>query len=446
MPAVPAHTAPDQCPGALRMFAASDGLIARVRLAGSPLTVAQARAIGAMADQLGDGQVLFTTRANVQLRGLTDAGAAAFVDRVREIGLLPSDTHERARNIVVSPLGTAAPLEALARALDQALCAEPALATLSGRWLIGLDDGSGDIASLPLDVTAQVQGSRVVLALGRHHDETVWDVGPAADPQSVARLLADVCAAWVAVRDARPDTPWNVDDLDHVGWDALRDKVSRLLPRATAQVRRRSTEPRLAGVVREESVPGGSRTSGAGPGTVTLVLKAPLAAISAAGWLAACDVAAEAAGTLAVTPWHTTVIAGVAADVASAALADLARVGWVVDPADPWLRVHACTGRPACAKSRADVQLRAREIVGDLAADASTAHQPPAGHRLPLMISGCARQCGHPATPHLAVVASSDDSFAVRVHDGSHDTQRGLEHGTLSAAQVRSMARGEGST
>lgn len=427
-PVLERHAVPDKCPGALRMFEASDGKIARVRLAGSPMTVAQARLLGDLADELGDGHVLFTTRANVQLRGLSEDDAAQFPERVEAAGLLPSRTHERTRNVVVSPLtgiDGRADVIPVAQALDRAICAAPELTGLAGRFLIGLDDGSGDVASLPLDLTAQVHHDQLVLALGSGRDEDTHAVGPLADPAAMAATLADVCRVWLAVRADHAEEVWNVDDLSPAARDDLHDRVGASLQPADQAVRRATEQPRLAGTVPD------------GDARVAVLAKAPMAAISSAGWRAACDVAEQGDGQLRVTPWHAVVIRAVPADQAAALRETLARTGWATDPADPWLDVHACTGLPLCARSHADVQARAQDLVDSLGTE------PLDG--LPVMWSGCARQCGHPATAHHALVATGTDEFEMFLHDGSHAPQQGPSRERVSSGQAIALLTTAGS-
>ncbi|WP_409485534.1 hypothetical protein [Arsenicicoccus dermatophilus] len=428
-PVLERHSVPDKCPGALRMFQASDGKIARVRLAGSPLTAEQAEAIGELADTLGDGQVLFTTRANVQLRGLDDEGSQTFATRVAELGLLPSTTHERTRNVVVSPLtglGDGHPdVVPVARALDAAIQASPALAGLAGRFLVGLDDGDGFLAALPLDLTAQVRGDELVCALGTHEDDQVYAVGALAEPAAVAGLLARICETWLEVKAARGEEVWNIDDLSAAGRAELHERVGRLTDRAEGRVERATRQPRLAAVVAEQA-----------DGTVTVAAKAPLAAIGSPGWRLAAAVARGAADQIRVTPWHAIVVPGVAADRAPEVLTALAEAGWAVDPASPWLDVHACTGLPQCARSHADVQEHARALV-----DAQ--HGALAG--LPVMLSGCGRQCGHPATPHHAFVAQGTEDYSTFLHDGSHEPQESPVREMVSPGQIHALITTTGS-
>ena len=57
-----------------------------------------------IAQQFGSGDLQLTSRASMQLRGLPDPVPDSLIRAVREAGFLPSDTHERVRNIVASPL------------------------------------------------------------------------------------------------------------------------------------------------------------------------------------------------------------------------------------------------------------------------------------------------------------------------------------------------------
>jgi len=142
----------DACPGALRLHAAADGPLARVRLPGGQLTGGQLRVLGDLAERCGDGGLELTSRANVQLRALTSADPAELAARLSAAGLLPSATHETVRNIA-APALAGAPVRALVAELDRRLCADPALAALPGRFLFAIGEVTldADVAAIPTD-------------------------------------------------------------------------------------------------------------------------------------------------------------------------------------------------------------------------------------------------------------------------------------------------------
>ncbi|MEU9007654.1 cobalamin biosynthesis protein CobG, partial [Streptomyces sp. NPDC048551] len=147
----------DACPGALRLHAADDGYLARVRIPGGLLDGAAALLLADAADRLGDGHIDLTSRGNAQLRGLGAGCGGELAAVLERAGLLPAPSHERVRNIVVSPLtgldGSGRPdVSGWVAELDGLLCADPAAAGLSGRFLFALDDGRGDVAALAGDV------------------------------------------------------------------------------------------------------------------------------------------------------------------------------------------------------------------------------------------------------------------------------------------------------
>jgi sulfite reductase beta subunit-like hemoprotein len=149
----------DRCPGVLRLHEAADGLLARVRLPGGRLRPAQLRAVAVSAGR-GNGIIELTSRASLQIRGLSDGAVSAILE---DAGLLPSVTHERVRNILASPLAGRHPrsswdTDATVDQLDAAICADPELAGLSGRFLFGVDDGAG-LLGHPVDVLVGPGGS-----------------------------------------------------------------------------------------------------------------------------------------------------------------------------------------------------------------------------------------------------------------------------------------------
>ncbi|MFD9129237.1 hypothetical protein [Kitasatospora sp. NPDC059571] len=156
--AVPDRGRSDACPGALRLHTADDGALARIRVPGGMLTDHQLLALADAAEALGDGRPETTSRGNVQLRGLASTCGGELADRLRAVGLLPSETHERVRNIVASPTAGLdgaghADTAAWVRELDAGLCAAPWAAALSGKFLFAQHDGRAGVAPRPPGVT-----------------------------------------------------------------------------------------------------------------------------------------------------------------------------------------------------------------------------------------------------------------------------------------------------
>jgi sulfite reductase beta subunit-like hemoprotein len=142
------HTAvvPDRCPGVLRLHEAADGWLARVRVPGGRIAPEGLEAIAAVALR-GNGIIELTSRASVQVRGLDAGDGDACAGHLAPAGLLPAPSHERARNILASPVAGRHPAstvdaDAVVRSLDAAICADPELAQLSGRFLFAVLDGS----------------------------------------------------------------------------------------------------------------------------------------------------------------------------------------------------------------------------------------------------------------------------------------------------------------
>jgi precorrin-3B synthase len=133
-----------------------------------------------------------------------------FVETVTALGLLPVPTHERVRNIVVSPLtgrlGGAADLRTTARLLDEGLRADPALAALPARFLFCLDD-RGDLHDRPCDLAAVAvdQGRARLVAAGLG--------GKVVDLEDVPRLLLGLARRFVELRGTGPTAPWHVSEL-----------------------------------------------------------------------------------------------------------------------------------------------------------------------------------------------------------------------------------------
>ncbi|WP_019354746.1 precorrin-3B synthase [Streptomyces sp. AA1529] len=404
----------DACPGALRLHRADDGGLARVRVPGGVLDVAQAAALHAAATRLGSGELHLTSRGNVQLRGLREDAGPDLAELLSSAGLLPSPAHERVRNIVASPLSGLdgsghRDVAGQLTELDQLLCESEALRELSGRFLFAVDDGRGDVAALGADVTllAEPDGT-ALLYFGADRDAGVLRV---ADEHAAA---AAVVAAETFLDAARESglRAWRVADLAVTGAELARRTALRLgagvreaplgsLPAAPA-LGPRAEQIRTAQIT-EAPVPGPVT----GPsGAVALSVLAPLGRLTGRQWeLLTRTAEREGDGTLRMTPWRGVVVPGLTRSRASGVRTALGAAGLVTDPASPWRGAGACAGRPGCAKSLTDVRA---DAAAALARPGPVPGPGSGSFALPVYWSGCERRCGHPRGDRVEVVAGAD--------------------------------------
>ncbi|MEU0884623.1 hypothetical protein ABZ345_39040 [Lentzea sp. NPDC005914] len=311
---------PDACPGAVELHAAADGGLARIRVPGGTLSAAQWDVIRVASMDLGDGTLELTSRANLQIRGLADG--VELGARLRAAGLLPSDTHERIRNIIAAPLEDNQPL---VDALDAALCADQELAGLPGRFLVtvgapvsGLGGDFGLVAG-----TAGTSAPTALLLAGRDTGIRVDD--PVDALLTAARLFQQLRGP-----------AWRLSEVD----DGVRKITEHFgtadAPRITPAVTPVAPSPTTPGV------PLGRLDAHLLPGV-----------------------------PVRLTPWRGLVVP-----------AGTDTTGLITDPASPWHGVSACAGRPGCAKSLSDVRADARAWV-EASHDTNASHHTHAPGRVP---------------------------------------------------------------
>ncbi|MGS2642248.1 precorrin-3B synthase [Streptosporangium sp. LJ11] len=521
----------DACPGALQVHAAADGGLARVRVPGGRLTPFQLRELAEAAAAYGGGVIELTSRANVQVRGLgpedPDSGTGdGFATRMARAGLLPSATHERIRNILASPLtgldgptepsgpagpsgpnrssgadtpdstgisdrphyprgGGIADVTPLIGELDRRLCARPALAALPGRFMFALDDGRGDVAGLGADAGILLTGpDEAALILAG------TDTGLRVPPAGAVTALLAAAEAFLDELATRDVTAWRIAELPGgPSLIAARVRTALGVPGTTPfdPVRPRVVTLGPVGVL--GSTDGTRSGTGAGGGTdpasgtgdgdarVALGVAIPLGRLTSALALLLAD--AASGGEIRLTPWRGVVLPGLdRAEVAGTA-ARLEAAGLVVDPASPWIGVTACTGRPGCAKSLADVQADAAAAIAVSTATAvavgtatavavgttsppavpppavapppavppgrerfgsGPSVAPPSGNgpgtdTLPVHWAGCGRRCGRPRG-RVADVVATGDGYRLEL-DGTDLTCSGIEETAAALAAAR---------
>lgn len=366
----------DGCPGVLRLHAAADGHLARVRLPGGRL---DGPALDALAEaaSLGNDVVELTSRAGMQVRGLPPDAADALARILTRGGLLPSLAHDRVRNILAAPLAgraptALAPVDGIVEALDRALCADPALAEMPGRFLFAVDDGTQGLDPIRADV--ELVAERDVFRLHLDGLATSLAVGPAHVPETAL----GAARAFLALRAQDADGAWRVREL-RGGARRLAEHLGLTLATPRSQT---VINTRRLGIALQRD------------GLLSLAVLPPLARLDRAQLLVLAERSRAFDAGVRVSPWRTLTFLDVPPSAAMGLLEDLRALGLVVSAGSGWAGLSACAGLGACARARVDVRAAAaaRARVRD--------ESSPAEHW-----SACERRCGEPTDAPVRVVA-----------------------------------------
>ena len=122
-----------------------DGLVVRVRPYGGRLEAAQVAGLAELAERYGNGLIDVTSRANLQIRGVSEQGHRRLIEGLALLGLIDPDPDiEARRNIVVTPFWNSGDeTAALAAELEEAL-ADSTL-DLPTKFGFAIDDGKSRV-------------------------------------------------------------------------------------------------------------------------------------------------------------------------------------------------------------------------------------------------------------------------------------------------------------
>ncbi|TXN45460.1 precorrin-3B synthase, partial [Methylobacterium sp. WL119] len=163
---VPRRVLPDAanrrgwCPSLARPMPTGDGLLARIHPPLGILTRAQIRAVAAASRAFGNGHVDVTARANLQLRGVTEATRPALVAALGGAGLgdMRADGGPQ-RLTLTSPLagltGEAVDVRAMASAIE---AHGLAIAGLPPKTLVLIEGGGTDLSGIAADIHVRATG------------------------------------------------------------------------------------------------------------------------------------------------------------------------------------------------------------------------------------------------------------------------------------------------
>lgn len=381
-----------RCPGVLDPMETGDGWLLRVRVPGGVISTTSMRAVAEVASEYGSGSLDITSRANLQIRGVSagvvDQASGALV----EAGLAVADPGIDAfRAVVASPITGHDPTAAIG---TEAIVAEivgrlTADGTRSAgappsKFGIVIDDGGAwrlghldaDLRLRCSDATASEMPTWAVAVRG-----CPTPIGTTTCPLDVAVRVARLCAAHGARLDVVVDQlglAAVVETLDipqrfRVGDGGGAETDLQLSDRP-------SPDPPLLGVVEHPD-----------PARVNVIAAPFLGRLDAVTLRSVADLverhAAPSSNRSAVrlTTAHSIAVVGVPADGAAALLEAFGHLGFVVDATDRRAAVSACVGTAGCASAHLDTTTAALEVIG-------RADRLDRVH-----LSACSKGCGAPA-------------------------------------------------
>ena len=334
------------CPGALRPMESGDGLVVRIRPRLARLTAEQMHGLAQAALSHGNGAINLTSRANLQLRGVTPESYSPLIAQLDGLGLVDADVQsESRRNVIVSPFQTESAVHILAEGLYETLANGP---ELPGKFGFAVDIGPTRVLA---DASADIRLERgpeglILRADGRPGGQDVT----LATAVSAAVQMANWFVASGGTSGGRGRM------ADHVGRVALPFETTVLpVPKACAA---------LPGTTQHGTLIAFEF------GTLRAEVLMELAQMTPQAY---------------VTPWRMLLI-----DATTVA----PHPGMITKADDPRLRVLACTGAPGCPQALQDTRTLARRL----------APAVPLGKIL--HVSGCGKGCAHPGLADLTLSAT----------------------------------------
>lgn len=339
------------CPGALRPMESGDGWVVRIRAHGGRLTGDALARIAALARAHGNGLIDLSARGNLQIRGATPHSHPALIDGLRALDLIDDDaSREARRNILVTPFwregdGT----DVLAAGLEAALSDGP---DLPGKFGFALDIGPMPVlAGASADIRLERGAGGLMLRA-----DGAFRALPVSPVTAVPAMMA--LARWFltsgGVRDGRG--------------------------RMAAHLARVDPPPEFGTLIVARPAPVRQSPGPVSGGVLVALRFGQVEAETLA-------VLAEKVQGVRLTPWRMLLLEGLAE------APDLP--GLIRDPADPMLRVVACTGVPGCPQAWQPTRALATRL----------APHVPAGQVL--HVSGCGKGCAHPGPADLTLTATA---------------------------------------
>ncbi len=379
----------------LRIVAALDGGICRIKLAGGSITAPQALAVAEAAQQYAHGVIEATNRGNLQIRGIGEQ-QDALIQTLLGAGLGPSNLEsDDVRNLMLSPSAGLDPqmlfdTRPLAAQILAALESNPRFHDLSPKFAISLDGGEGLVMlEHPHDLwlcALQIEGE-TLLAFG-------FAGCPGQDSPLAAVPIEHGLELVLAVLElfldtARPEQVRMRQLLAETPAEQLLEHLAARLSVAL-KIDQKITDWRRASVATDQHIGiyPQRETDKVAVGGV-----APLGRLDPEMLTAIAQLAAEMGdGSLRLTPWQSVLLPNIPTEQAQDVLSRLQAAGLLCSAEQALAHMIACTGSTDCSKGLADTKGDARILAAQLQKN---------GLSRPVHLTACKRSC---AAAHRAPV------------------------------------------
>jgi precorrin-3B synthase len=349
------------CPGALQPMRSGDGLVVRIRPHGGRIDAKQATGIAELAERHGNGLIDLTNRANLQIRGVSDASHPPLIEGLARLGLLDGDPQSEARrNILITPFWTEGDeIASIAAELERALATGPV--GLPTKFGFVIDCGRERVlagASADVRIERDTSGQLIVRVDGAELGRPVTKT----EAVNVALAFAEWFVSSGGVHGSRGRM------AAHIGAGATPPQA----------LRGHARPARSLALLHPGLYPQGTMF-GVAFGQMTH---------AALGYLG------DRASGLRMTPWRMMLAEGMHEMPACD--------GLIAQADDPILRVVACSGAPRCREAHADTRALAAALAPRIASDAR------------LHVSGCVKGCAHAGPASITLVATSEGFDLIR--------------------------------
>jgi precorrin-3B synthase len=345
------------------------------------------------ARRFGNGHIDLTRRANLQIRGVSEASLPNLHGVIAGLGLLDeSPEGEAVRNVMINPLAGIDPAEVLDirsvdRELARRLTSEKSLWALPTKFGFIVDGGGAlTLAEQRADVrlAAVGDGPDVAVAVGIETRTGVEWLG-STSPEGAAVAAIEIGLAFIRV--ASREKRQRMRDLSDEGLASIR---SALKPRLDAlcenPVKADASLKQRIGLVSLST------------DRFAVGIAAPFGRVETDQLRKLADaMAAHGIKEIRLSPWRTlyAVVSGerLGRDILDAAGGD----GFIVDPRDRLLQIEACPGAPGCRSTSLDTRGDGRRLARLL---------PQVGFAGTVHVSGCAKGCAQSGPADLVLVGT----------------------------------------